>query len=89
VVFTSQGLPIWATTTKFRDKDIPEPLEPAVIAARRLGWRVLDRNTITGRLKQTLASRGLNGSDLGYVDYAHLAPFVNTEINNVLLNMLC
>ncbi len=85
----TQGLPIWATTTQFRDKDAPELLEPAVIATRQLGWRVLDRNTITARLKQTLASRSLNGTDLGFVDYAHLAPFVNTEINNVLLNMIC
>ena len=64
-------------------------LASMIDATQQLGWRVLDRNTITKRLKQALALRGLNGTDLGYVDYAHLAPFVNTEINNVLLNMIC
>ena len=57
------------------------------LAARSLGWRVLDRNSMARLLWAASDADGLTVHAM--VDPMHYIPFANDEFNNVLLNMVC
>ena len=58
------------------------------MAARALGWRVLDRYGISAELLKYAESINVS-ADAVMPDRVHFVPFVNDEFNNVLLNMVC
>ena len=58
-------------------------------AARQLGWRILDRNSMARRLWwHAYKQPHPVGKDAIMVDPVHYLPYVNDEFNNVLLNVL-
>jgi hypothetical protein len=86
--------PIWMTTT-ITETLRPERLSesspedsPGYVAARSVGWPVLDRYGMVMSLVQLSDSLNLPRRQV-FMDNAHFYPWATQEFNNVLLNMLC
>lgn len=58
-------------------------------AAQELGWTLLDRHGITAAARRSLEAVGVTGPAALMRDHIHYWPFVQHEVNNVLLNLLC
>jgi hypothetical protein len=54
----------------------------ALAMAKKYGWSVLDANTLTAALST-------NFTTAAYTDDKHFQPFVYTELNDYLLNIIC
>lgn len=85
--------PIWMTTTANRNRVFKSPPtgtneDIGYLAARQLGFHVLDRYGISASLGYFLDSRSLPKS-LAWIDNVHFRPYVSQQFNNALLNMLC
>ncbi len=59
--------------------------------ALELGWRIFDRKGMTKALMRDQAALDYNTAmnSTAYVDEVHFHAYVNSEMNNVLLNMIC
>jgi hypothetical protein len=59
-------------------------------AARRLGWKIMDRWEMTRLLGKALAEKGESLTETGWgPDGIHVRPYVNHEYTQVFLNMVC
>jgi hypothetical protein len=82
--------PIWMTTTlRFEPSSNADIDDLGSRAAQELGWRILDRRSMTAALKTSLTALGVQPSKLGWSDNSQFQPYVYTEFNNALLAMLC
>jgi hypothetical protein len=86
--------PIWMTTTiaetirPERLSEISPDESPGYVAARTLGWPILDRYGMAISLVQLADSLNLHRKQV-FMDNVHYYPWATQEFNNVLLNMLC
>ncbi len=53
-----------------------------------LGWRVLDRRTMTAHLQRDLEAGG-NALRVGWRDDGHFQAYVSAEFNNLLMAGMC
>jgi hypothetical protein len=83
--------PIWMTTTWRYDSErsAGDELEYGAQAATELGWRVLDRRSITRPLWDAVSATGGDPMHVAWSDPAHFQPYVYSQITNALLAMLC
>lgn len=84
---------MWATRSLIRDDlhDAPDHhyyLGAAYAAARQLGWKILDRHGLTKRLHEFSKEMGISPGSV-MTDRMHYYPFLNDEMNNLLLSMVC
>ncbi len=80
--------PIWKTSCVNYGHPFPDK-EFGTQAAQQLGYRVFDRKALTRALKRDQEALGYAHGELGFVDDVHLQPYVNAEMNNLLLNFIC
>lgn len=90
--------PIWATTTELVPPTAfkgpaatvseSDRKGTGLLAAKQLGWRILDRYGIKQSLLEAYHKLGKTYSYV-YVDFVHFVPHINDEFNNVLLNLIC
>lgn len=85
--------PIWMTTTKFLyggGSDTPYTgNDSGYLAAKQLGWPILDRFGMTVTLFDYLTERHLAPNHTMYIDRLHFRNYVNREFVNMVTSMLC
>lgn len=85
--------PVWITTTavlhvKSGEYEGRTREDAGYIAARRLGWPILDKFSITLALAKWADDAEANRGEI-WMDRVHFYPYVTEVMSDVTLNMLC